>query len=162
MSATPLASFPVAVLMARKMIRRSAWALPSWEALGVFCGEQFKDAQPDISVVHEEGDLQHIMYRGLTVELYRDAAETYWWNLTAERPSLFVICDREAGEELVPRMVTADHEAAQAAVEREAVAYAVPIPPEIHAAIETVVLEHYRPEAPRKRKQHQWRKEDEQ
>lgn len=162
MSATPVATFPVAILMARKVIRRSGWSLPSWEALGVVAGEQFADDKRSKQLVHETDDVQHFMYRGFTLHLYRDAAETYWWNLTAERPSLFVICLKEAGEELVPNMVTADHELAQAAVEKDGAAFAVPIPAEIHNELEQVVMTYYRPEPARKRKQHRWSGEGEQ
>jgi hypothetical protein len=159
MTATPFARFPVAVMMSRKMIRRSGWSLPSWEAIGVVSGEQFADRERSRALVHEDGELQHFLFRGFTLDLYRDAAETYWWNLTAERPSLFVICLKEEGEELVPNMVTADHEVAQAAVEKDGAAFALPIPPDIHDALERLVMTHYRPEPPRKRKQHDW-KED--
>jgi hypothetical protein len=160
MSATPVASFPVAVMMARKMIRRSGWALPCWDALGVLSGEQFADPKRSRTLVHEADDVQHFLFRGFRLDLFRDEAETYWWNLTGERPSLFVICRKEAGEELVPSMVTASHEVAQAAVEVNGAAYAVPIPPEIHDEIERVILAHYQPEPPRKRKQHRWHKKE--
>jgi len=147
-------------MMSRKMIRHSRWALPSWEAIGVLSGSEFANAQRSQALAHEADGVQHFLFRGYTLELYRDAAETYWWNLTGERPSLFVICDREEGEELVPSAVTADHEVAQGAVERDGEAFAVPIPPEIHREIERVVLEHYRPEPPRKRKQHKLQSEE--
>lgn len=147
-------------MMSRKLIRRSGWSLPSWEALGVVAGEQFADAQRSRVLVHEADGVQHYQFRGFELQLFRDAAETYWYNLTGERPSLFVICQKEAGEELVPSMVTPDHSVAQAAVESNGAAFAVAIPPEIHAAIERVVLEYYRPEPPRKRKQHDWHKEE--
>lgn len=160
MSATPVATFPVGILMARKVVRRSGWSLPSWDVLGVFCGERFAAPSRTRELVHEADDLQHFLYRGFRIALYRDAAETYWWNLTGERPSLFVLCLKEDGEELVPNVVTADHEAAQAAVESNGAAFSVPIPPEIHAELEKVVMEHYRPEPPRKRKQHKWHKEE--
>lgn len=159
MTATPFASFPVAVMMSRKMIRRSGWSLPSWEALGVLSGEQFAEQPRSRALVHEDGDLQHFLFKGFKLDLYRDAAETYWWNLTAERPSLFVICLKEEGEELTPNMVTADHEVAQAAVEKDGAAFAVPIPAEIHDAIEQLVMTHYKPEPQRKRKQHDWKEE---
>jgi hypothetical protein len=160
MSATPLATFPVAVMMTRKVIRRTGWSLPSWEAIGVVSGEQFAGQPRSRELVHESDDVQQFLFRGLQVQLFRDVAETYWYNLTAERPSLFVICLKDDDEELAPSMVTPDSEAAQAAVETGGAAFAVAIPPDIHAAIERVVLEHYRPEPPRKRKQHDWRKED--
>jgi hypothetical protein len=162
MSVTPVASFPIGIMMVRKLVRRAAWSLPHWEATGVLAGEQFADAQRSRTLAFEAPDLQHYLYRGFRLELFRDAAETYWYNLTGERPSLFVICLKEDGEELVPTLVTADHEVAQAAVEKDAAAFAVAIPPEIHAEIERVVLENYRPEPPRKRKQHKWLKEEDQ
>jgi hypothetical protein len=156
--ATPLESFPVAVTMVRKLIRRSGWALPSWEATGVVTGPQFAGEQRSRELVRESGDVQHFLFRGLSVQLYRDAAEVYWFNLVAERPSLFVVCLKEDGEELVPVRVTADSGEAQAAVETNGAAFAVAIPPEIHEALERVVVAHYRPEPPRKRKQHDWNK----
>jgi hypothetical protein len=161
MSATPVATFPVAIMMSRKLIRRSGWSLPCWEATGVVSGEQFADRRRSRTLVHEADDVQHFLFRGFELPLFRDAAETYWYNLTGERPSLFVICQKEDGDELVPNMVTPDHGVAQAAVEHDGAAFAVPIPPDIHAEIERVVLEHYRPEPPRKRKRHDWGKEDE-
>lgn len=162
MSATPVATFPVSVMMRRKMISRSGWSMPSWDALSVLPGGSSASGERGCTLVHEVGGEQHFLYCGFEVSLYRDAAETYWWNLTAEQPSLFVICLKDEAEELLPNMVTADHEVAQAAVEKNGAAFAVPIPPEIHDAIERVVLEHYRPEAPRKRKQHKWDKEQDQ
>lgn len=162
MSATPVATFPVAILMARKMIQRGRWSAPHWEALGVVSGQQFKDAQRSRELVHEAEGLQHFLYRGFTLQLYRDTAETYWWNLTAAQPSLFVICLKDSDDELVPNQVTADHEAAQAAVEKDGAAFAVPIPADIHEELERVVVTYYKPEPHRKRKQHQWSKEDEQ
>jgi hypothetical protein len=160
MSAKPVATFPVAVMMSRKLIQRSGWSLPSWEAIGVVTGEQFADGKRSRELVHESDGVQQYLFRGLRLELYRDAAETYWFNLTGERPSLFVLCLKEDGEELVPNMVTPDHSVAQAAVESDGAAFAVAIPADIHAELERVVMEHYRPEPPRKRKQHDWRKEE--
>lgn len=156
MAVTPLASFPVAILMERKVIHRGGWSLPNWDAIGVVAGEQFADERRSRTLVHEAEDAQRFMYRGFQLQLFRDAVETYWFNLTGERPSLFVLCNKEAGEELVPVNVTADHEVAQATVENNGAAFAVAIPPAIHAELERVVLEHYRPESPRKRKQHKW------
>jgi hypothetical protein len=162
MSVTPAASFPIGILMVRKLIRRAGWSMPSWEATGVVSGEQFADPQRSRGLVFEAPDVQHFLYRGFRLEFFRDAAETYWYNLTGERPSLFVICRKEEGDELVPTLVTADHEVAQAAVEKDGAAFAVAIPPEIHAELERVVLENYKPEPPRKRKQHKWIKEEDQ
>lgn len=161
MSSKPVASFPVAVTMVRKLIRRSGWAMPSWEATGVVTGEQFAADGVKRELVREEGDLQHFLFRGLRVDFYRDAAEVYWFNLVAEQPSLFVVCLKDPNEELTPVRVTADSSEAQAAVETNGAAFAVPIPPVIHAELERVVLEHYKPEPPRKRKQHEWRNEGE-
>jgi hypothetical protein len=162
MSATPVASFPVAVIMARKLISRGGWSLPSWDAVGVVSGEQFANQPRTRELIHEADGVQHFMFRGFVLQLYRDVAETYWYNLTAERPCLFVICQKDEGEELVPLMVTPDSEAAQAAVETHGAAFAVAIPPDIHTEIERVVVKYYRPEPPRKRKQHDWRKEEDQ
>lgn len=147
-------------MMRRKLISRSGWSMPSWEALGVVSAGPGEARDRSCTLVHEADGEQHFLYSGFELKLYRDLAETYWWNLTAERPSLFVLCLKDEGEELLPNMVTADHELAQGAVEKNGAAFAVPIPPEIHEVLERVVMEHYRPEPPRKRKQHRWEKEE--
>jgi hypothetical protein len=160
MSSKPVATFPVAVMMSRKLVSRSGWSLPCWEAVGVVSGEELAGQPRSRELVHEADGVQDFLFRGFELQLFRDAVETYWFNLTADRPSLFVLCLKDADEELVPNMVTPDSEAAQAAVETAGAAFAVPIPPDIHTEIEQVVMKYYRPEPPRKRKQHDWRKED--
>lgn len=134
--------------------------MPSWEVTGVVPGGQFATTSRERSLVHSDGDESQYLWKGFSVELFRDAAETYWFNLTGGRPSLFVICEcREEGE-LVPTTVTADHSHSQGAIEADGASFAVPIPPEIHRQLEEFVMAHYRPEPPRKRKRRDWRKED--
>lgn len=153
---TALASFPVAILMTRKQLQRGKWSLPVCEAVGVVAGPQFEDATRSHAVVHSADGIEQSMWRGFRLELYRDAAENYWFNLTGAAPSLFVLCKKEGDGSLVPVAVTADHEESVSAVEHDGAAFGVPIPLEIHDALEQFVMEHFKPEEPRKRKQHKW------
>jgi hypothetical protein len=157
MPATPAATFPVAITMIRKLISRGAWSLPHWEATGVVTGTQFADAKRSKTLVHEADGVQQFLFRGFALNLYRDAAENYWFNLMGETPSLFILCQKVDGEELAPSAVSADFADAEAAVEKDGAAFAVPIPPEIYVELERFVLDHYKPEPRRKRKRDKWK-----
>lgn len=85
------------------------------------------------------------------MRLHRDEAESYYWNLMAAQPQLFVIC-RERDAEPEPFLVTASHDEAGAYMESDEVVFSVPMPPEIYRAVEAFVIEHYVPTPRKKRK----------
>ena len=154
----PLVSIPVGVVLARKVIQRANWSLANWEAVSVLVGERFAAGESQrVPLRENDGEVQYL-WDGLRVELYRDAAETYWFNLTGTRPSLFIICSEEDGGELTPMAVTADHGESSSAVESDYKAFAVPIPPEIIGQLEEFVMTHFKPEQQRgrKRKREDW------
>lgn len=156
----PLLSIPVGVVLARKLIQRSGWSLANWEAVSVLVGERFADGESQRVPLREgDGEVQYL-WDGLRVNFYRDAAETYWFNLTGTRPSLFIICSEEDGGELVPIDVTADHEESTSAVESDYKAFAVPIPPEMIGQLEEFVMTHFKPPQRRKRKREDWSGEE--
>lgn len=160
MSPTPLASFPVAVIMARKQVSRGGWSVPVWEVSSLVSGEEFANTDRQRSLIRSAGGTELYLWTGFEVELYRDAAEMYWFNLTGGRPSLYVLCEKRDDGELVPTAITPDHLHSVAMVEADGESFAVPIPAEIHEQLERVVVEHYRPEPPRKRKRKDWRNEE--
>jgi hypothetical protein len=157
MPATPAATFPLAITMTRKQISRGAWSLPHWEGTGVVAGEQFAGSGRTRTLVHEADGVQQFLFKGYVLNLYPDAAANYWFNLMAESPSLFILCQKTEGEELVPSSVSADFADAEAAVEKDGAAFAVPIPPEIYVQLERFVLDHYKPQPKRKRKRDSWK-----
>ena len=156
----PLVSIPVAAILARKQISRSGWSIVNWDGVAVLAGERFAAGTARRQSLHEDQRGAHYLWDGLRLELYRDAAETYWFNLTGTRPSLFIICQEQEGGEIVPVSVTADHADSTSAVEADCKVFAVPIPAEVLPQLEEFVMTHFKPEAPRKRRRQEWSEEE--
>jgi hypothetical protein len=156
MSVQPLVSIPLGAVLLRKEISRSGWALVHWEGVAVLAGERFSAGQSRRELLHSGENGAQYLWDGLRLELYRDAAETYWFNLTGGKPSLFIVCSEEEGGELLPILVTADHDQSTSAVEADYKVFAVPIPPEVLPQIEEFVMTHFKPEPKRKRRREDW------
>ena len=152
----PLVSIPVAAILARKEISRSGWSLVNWEGVAVLAGERFAAGTARGERLHGDEKGAQYLWDGLRLELFRDAAETYWFNLTGTRPSLFIICQEHDGGELVPVSVTADHADSTSAVEADCKVFAVPIPEAVLPQLEEFVMTHFKPEPPRKRRRQEW------
>ena len=106
--------------------------------------------------IHEAEEESKFLWSGLPFELHRDEAEAYWYNLTSESPSLFVICHESPDGELAPFRVTADRDMAAVSLESDDQVFAVPVPPEIYQSIEQFVVANYVPKERKKRKRKNW------
>jgi len=155
MTAGPRVSLPVAVVMGRRMVAGRGWAVPSWRVVGVVAGAGLPGREAQGALVHHDAEEEHFLWGGLRLELYRDAAESYWVNLTGAQPSLFVLCT-ELDDSLVPRQVTADQNEACSGVEGDDRVFAAAIPPEVYRRLEAFVIEHHMPREKRKRKRVDW------
>jgi hypothetical protein len=155
-TAVPRVSLPVAVVMARSMVAGKSWSVPSWRVDGVVAGTNLPGREAQAVLVHSDDREQHFLWGGLRLELYRDAAESYWVNLTGKQPSLFVLCSEEESGRVVPRLVTADQNEACSGVEGDDRVFAAAIPPEVYQQIEAFVIAHYVPQARHKRKRTDW------
>jgi hypothetical protein len=142
--------------MERKQVRRGPWSVPSWRAVSVVAGEHVIGAGRGRSPVYEGEDEAQYLWSGLALSLYRDLAEEYWYNLTGDNPSLFVICHESPDGELTPFQVTADHDSATTCLESDDQVFAVPIPPEIYRYLEAFVVAHFVPQERKKRKRKNW------
>jgi hypothetical protein len=156
MTAAPRVSLPVAVIMGRRMVAGRGWRVPSWRVVGVVSGTELPGRESQGVPVHTDGDEEHFLWGGLRLELYRDAAESYWVNLTGRQPSLFVLCSEDEASVLVPKFVTADQNEACSGVEGDERVYAAPIPPEVYQHLEAFVVTHHVPQEKRKRKRTDW------
>ncbi len=156
MPAAPRISLPVAVVMGRKIVAGSGWRVPSWRAVGVVSGERVPGPESRGVPVHSDGEEDHLLWGGLRLELYRDAADSYWVNLTGRQPSLFVLCAEDEQGGVVPKLVTADQNEACSGIEGDERVFAVPIPPEVYQQLEKFVVEHNVPQLRRKRKRENW------
>jgi hypothetical protein len=151
-----LVELPVAAVLLRREISRSGWTRVHWEGVAVLEGERFAAGLARRELLHSGPEGDQYLWDGLRLELYRDAAETYWFNLTGAKPSLFIICSEEEGGELLPVSVTADHDQSTSAVEADYKVFSVPIPAAVLAQIEEFVMTHFKPEVRRKRKREDW------
>jgi hypothetical protein len=152
----PRASLPLAVIMARRMVDRGRWRVPSWRVAGVVAGAAVADGSVRGTTIRTDGDEEQLLWGGLRLDLYRDAASSYWANLTGTQPSLFVLCSDDGSGTLVPNMVTADQDEASSAVEVDERVFSSPIPPEVYQYLEAFVVEHHVPEEKHKRKRSDW------
>ncbi len=145
-------SVAVSVLTSREQLRRGRWSFPRWRVLGVVAGEREARSGPKCTLIRCEDHLQEYLWRDYSLVLHRDGGESYWSNLTAARPTLFVVCrDGEDGM-MSPVLVTADYDEAGAYGEGDDQVFAVPMPPEIQHWLERYVVEHYRPQEKKKRR----------
>lgn len=156
MPAGPRVTLPVAVVMARKIVTGKAWNVPSWRVVGVVSGVALPGREAQGTLLRSEDGEDQFLWGGLVLELYRDAAASYWANLTGTRPALFVLCSEDAAGRMVPRAVTADQDEAGSAVEVDDRVYAAPMPPEVYQHVEAFVVTHHVPEEKRKRKRTDW------
>ena len=151
--------FPVAVIMQRQQIQHGRWAVPRWELLAVVAGA-IATQETEKTLVRSEQGREQYLWTGFRVELYKDSAESYWYNLVGKQPSLFVICRPDEDGELAPYAVSANYDEAGAHMEADDTVFSAPMPPEIFQWLERYVREHYVPQTPRKRKRKNWVQED--
>ena len=160
MTVEPRLSLPVAVIMGRRMVAGQGWRVPSWRVVGLVAGSGLPGKDARGTSVRSDDEEEHFLWGGLRLDLYRDAAESYWVNLTGRQPSLFVLCTEDEHSSIVPKLVTADQNEACSGVEGDDRVFAAPIPPEVYQHIEAFVVEHNVPQEKRKRQRTHWSASD--
>lgn len=152
-------SFPVSVIMERRIVHHGQWQLPQWEVVGVVAGEHVGVAQRERSLIRSENGREQFLWTGFSVQLYRDSADSYWHNLVGKTPSLFVICQPQDDDgDLVPYIVSANYDEAGAHMEADGAVFSAPMPPEVYQWLERYVVANYAPREPQKRKRANWSK----
>ena len=74
--------------MERAQIKRGPWSVPSWRAVSVVAGDHVLGKGNGRSPIYEREEEAQYLWSGLSLDLYKDLAEEYWYNLTGEKPSL--------------------------------------------------------------------------
>ncbi len=148
--------FPVVILLEKQRRKHGQWSYTAWEVTGVVTGKEVADRKTGRVLVHSDDKTEQYLYAGYWLRLYKDAAHSYWDNLLGQKPSLFVICREAEDGELVPFMVTADHDEAAAHMEVDDTVFSVPIPPELYHWVERFVVAFHKPAEQRKRKRKNW------
>lgn len=147
----------VAVLTVLRKAGDRPWDTGHWEVTDVLAGENLGEAGGRGGLVREEDGDCHYLWPGLRLELHRDAADSYYFNLMGERPSLFVVCREGDGGVFEPHLVTVSYDEATSYMEVEEEVFSLPMPAGVYRQVERFVLEHYVPEKHRKRKRENWK-----
>ncbi len=151
-------AFAVSVIVEFVETPDNRWEDGRWQVTGVVAGGQDSGGADDRELHAAAYGRQHL-HTGLQCRLYKDDAESYYFNIVSDNPSVFVICNQEAGEPLQPFIVTLGYGEATSYMETDEIVETVVMPPELYRWAERFVLEHYVPEKRRKRKRDNW-KED--
>lgn len=156
---------PVTVVVECRQARVGQWVEDQWEAMAVIAGEEVMSNDSSATLVHEDAQCRRYLWTGLKLGLYKDACESYWYNLMSGKPYLFVVCyvdeDEDGEESLIPALVTADQQEASGHMETDDHVYSVPMPEQVHEWLERFVVAHYVPAQKKKRKRREWMKESE-
>jgi len=134
-------SLAIAVVMQR-MALENRWVSEKWEALGVVPDAR-ESREP--RVIYEDGQRRQVLYTGLRLELFRDEAESYHFNLTSPEPRVFVLCRADDGPPR-PVLTTAGYAEAARWMDSGETVDGLPMPPEIYAWVGAFVEQHYRPQ----------------
>lgn len=140
-AATPLARFPVGVLVERRKAA-SPWIDFTWTPVAVLHGEP--EAEP-WSVLSEQGDVTTYYAGGATIELYRTETTYYRDNLGSGQPSLWVVMAATGAEHPYEiTAVTADPSEGEGFAESAAnLVEQVPMPRTIQEIVASFVAEHH-------------------
>jgi len=159
--------FPVSVLMQFRAAHNNFWSSGQWEVSGIIAGEIGEKItgshQRSKQVVQSDTDNSQLLWSGLTVELYRDQAESYYHNLMSDSPKAFIVCRSNEGDDkhCQPFLVTLSYDEAASYMEVDELVYSVALPPELYRWIEQFVLAHYVPEKKQKRRRESWKETQE-
>lgn len=162
-----ISSIPVGILLERRLARVGRWTQPQWDIAAIVGGRDVAAEERRFTLVADAQEQRQYLFSGLTLRLYKDACESYWYNLMSDAPRLFVVCfEQEEDErpldekgralEVLPVLVTASQDEAGAHMESDDHVYSVPMPMKIHQWLEQFVVEHYTPEQKKKRKRRNW------
>jgi hypothetical protein len=154
--------YRVSVVMERRAKRRGQWAFVEWEAVGILPAADDGGAAAERRLIHSDPDCERFMWPGFELTLFKDGAESYWNNLMAQNPSLFVVCrDRETddGTEMEPFLVTANYDEIIGYQEVDDQVYSVPIPADIYEWLERYIVQNYVPPERKKRRRVEWKEQ---
>lgn len=141
-------SLAVAVVM-QKTLLDNRWQSEQWEAVGVVPDDAPAGALPRCMQKGKGGKQELWLYPGFVIELYRDEAEGYFLNISAERAVAFVIWRQEDGPPQ-PTAVTLSYNEAARMMDAQERVDGVPLPAQLHDWLAGYVMQHYKPEPKRR------------
>ena len=157
----PLAdSFPVLIVMQHRRIENNIWTSEKWEVEAVVAGGKDTDDEPVRSISRIGTDDEKYIWSNYQINLFKDEAESYYFNIISETPYVFVVCrDEEDGSQLTPFNVSVNYDEAASYMELDDQVFQVTMPPEIYRWVEAYVINNYVPVKKKKRKLENWKDE---
>ncbi len=153
--------FSVSVVLECRKSTVNRWATKQWSAIAVMLDSQIKaDADTPIPLHIDEQGYGQYLWGQLLIQLYQDETESYYQNLRADNPGLFVVCQDEGQGIPKPVLVSASFDEAGSYMETDEQVFKVPIPPPMYTWIEAFVVAYHLPQAVKKRRRKRWNKED--
>jgi hypothetical protein len=151
-------AFSVSVIIEFVETKENRWQSGYWHIAGVVATSPDNN---DLATAPLRGatESKQILHTGLDLRLYKDDAESYYFNLMSDNPSIFLICSQEDEGPLQPFIATLSYGEATSYMETEEIVKTVAMPPELYRWAEHFVLEHYVPEKRKKRKRENWKEE---
>ena len=149
-------TIPLAVITVREPVTGNRWIDERWQVLGVVAGQTSEQIERRVLRTGPEGE--QYLWTGLVLRLHRNEADSYYYNIVGQNPSVYVYCVTDDSGEPRPRAITADYIEAMSHAEAGNVTYPVPMPPEVYRCIEQFVLEHYTPAEGKMKRKHEQQK----
>lgn len=136
-----------AVMLKQKS--QHAWGNDFWILKGLVPGY----SSPELATLESQGEV-HI-WPDLTLQLYPLHCDSYYHNLTSEQPKVYLVASQD-DETLSPLLITVDYDEAASYMETGEQVFNAPLSEQLCQWLEAFVLEHYKPEQPKKRRRKQW------
>jgi hypothetical protein len=146
----------LAVIM-EKQSSSHPWADFRYDAIGVVMRDG--DEEKTITRIYQNGDVEHFLVTGLSLQLHLDECESYYHNLMSPEPGCFIVADQPDSSEAMPEpyLVSLSFDEVHAYLEGDEQIYSVEIPAELYQWAEAYVLTHYVAIKKIKRKLKNWR-----
>ena len=150
-------AFPVSIIVGFQSTCDNRWESGYWTVTGLVAGGSGKGEGIRGRPLHAGNASKQYLWTGLSIELHRDDAESYYFNIVSDTPRVFVICSQRESEPLKPFIATLSYDEAASYMESEEVVESVAMPAELYRWVEHYVLENYIPEKRKKRKRNDWK-----
>jgi len=150
-------SFPVSIMVDYQATPGNRWQAGRWRVSGLVAGGQGEGVRQ--TPLHANAGQQQTLWTGFSVELHKDEAESYYFNIVSDTPRAFVICTLDDNGPLRPLIVTLSYDEAASYLESDDIVESVAMPAELYRWVEQFVLDNYLPQKKKKRKRENWKEE---
>jgi hypothetical protein len=132
------------------------WADFRYDALGVVVRDD--DEEKSVRRIYQDGEIEHFLVTGLSLQLHLDECESYYHNLMSPEPGCFIVASQpDYDDEMpLPYLVSLSFDEVHAYLEGDEQIYSVAIPAELYKWAEAYVLTHYVAIKKTKRKLKNW------